>query len=70
MAEILKPAQRAEHHRVTEVQIGRRGISAELDDQRPAALELRAKLGAVDDIDRTTSELRNLAFEGHDTPAV
>ena len=48
MAQVLKLAQLVDHHRVTEMQVGRSRVQAELHSQRPSGFELFAQLGFDD----------------------
>ena len=52
MSLILKQAQRVEHHEMTDMEVGGRGIEAKLHAQLVAALEARAKVVLDMDLNR------------------
>jgi hypothetical protein len=54
---VLELAQLAEHDRVTEMDVGRRRVDAELDPQRPPLLELALELALRQDVDGVAEEV-------------
>ena len=56
MAEVLELTQLPQHDRETEVDVGGRGVDAQLDAQRCAPLELASQLAFTDDVDRTRGQ--------------
>src|SRR6185503_20283444 len=65
-AELLEVAQLVDHHRVPEMQVGRRRVEPELDAQFAAGAQLRPQLGLVDKLHRPpTDGLNGLLDGGH-----
>ena len=50
MAQVLELAHLAQRHGVAEMEVGARGVDAELDVERRALLELLAQVGLGDDL--------------------
>jgi hypothetical protein len=69
VTEILEVLHLPEEHGVTEMQIGRGGVEADLHDQRLTGLlrsfELRAQFFPADDVDASFGEIAELFVCGH-----
>jgi hypothetical protein len=67
MAELLEVAHLPQQHGMPEMEVGGRGVEAGLDHQRlaggPGALELRAELSLVDQLDRAPPEQGELVVD-------
>lgn len=50
MPELLELAHLVEKHRMAQVKVGRRGVEAGLDDERPASSELPDEVGFGQDV--------------------
>ena len=68
MTEILEVLHLPDQHRVAEMQIGRRRVEADLDDERPAERQPSAKVVQPDDVDAPLSQAGDLLldFDGHE----
>ncbi len=68
VAHVLEVLELAHDDRVAEVKIGRGGVHAELDAQRPAGLvrllETLAEVGFADDFNRALAQILQLFFNG------
>jgi hypothetical protein len=66
VAEVLEVAQLVDYNGVAEVQVGRRGVEAELDAERPLLAELFCELGLANQLVGTpTDGLNGLLDGGH-----
>src|SRR5205814_4897482 len=63
MAELLEVPHLAHHHGVTDVDVGRGRIESDFDRERLTALQLRAQVVLLDEIDRSLREERHLLVE-------
>ncbi len=64
VAHVLEVLHLAEEHGVAQVQVGRGGIEADLDFQRPADADARLELFLADELDEALLEIRDLFFQG------
>ena len=62
--ELLELAELAQHDREAEVDVGRGGVDAELDAQRPAGGELAPEVVLGDEVDRAGADDAQLLVDG------